>query len=72
MDDFLVKPQSQDRAGTTWELSYEWRLAEATPTSRGFWWFTRKPLGSLVDPQSQDRRIEDGGAAVSDRSNRWV
>jgi hypothetical protein len=26
-----------------------------------FQWFTRKPLGSLVDPQSQDRRIEDRG-----------
>jgi hypothetical protein len=25
-------------------------------SSRGFRWFIRKPLGSLVDPQSQDRR----------------
>jgi hypothetical protein len=39
---------------------------------RGFQWFTRKPLGSLVDPQSQDRRTEDGGAAASDRSDRCV
>jgi hypothetical protein len=29
---------------------------EATPSSRGFKWSTTKPLGSLVDPQSQDRR----------------
>jgi hypothetical protein len=36
----------------------------------GFQWFTRKPLGSLVDPQSQDQRTEDGGAAASDRSDR--
>jgi hypothetical protein len=36
------------------------------PSSWGFWWFTRKPLGSLVDPQSQDRRTEDGGAAALD------
>jgi hypothetical protein len=35
----------------------------------GFRWFTRKPLGSLVDPQSQDRRTEEGGAAASDRSD---
>jgi hypothetical protein len=28
--------------------------------------------GSLVDPQSQDRRTEDGGAAASDQSDRWV
>jgi hypothetical protein len=36
----------------------------------GFWWFTRKPLGSLVDPQSKDRRTEDGGAAAPDRFDR--
>jgi hypothetical protein len=38
----------------------------------GFQWFTRKPLGSLVDPQCQDRRTEDGDAAAPDRSDRWV
>jgi hypothetical protein len=38
----------------------------------GFQWFTRKPLGSWVDPQSQERRIEYRGAAASDRSDRWV
>jgi hypothetical protein len=31
-------------------MSGNWR--EATPSSRGFQWFTTKPLGSLVDPQS--------------------
>jgi hypothetical protein len=72
MDDFLVEPQNQGRAGTTWEPSYEWRFAEATPSSRGFQWFTRKPLGSLVDPQSQDWRTKDGAAAAPDRSYRWV
>jgi hypothetical protein len=56
MDGFLVEPQNQGRAGTTWEPSHEWQLAEDTPSSRCFWWFTRKPLGSLVDPQSQYRR----------------
>jgi hypothetical protein len=71
MDGFLVEPQNQGRAGTTWEPSHEWRLAEATPSSQGFRWFTREPLGSLVDPQSQDRRTEDGAAAAPDRSNRW-
>jgi hypothetical protein len=72
MDGFFVEPQNQGRAGTTWEPSHEWRLAEATPNSRGFRWFTRKPLGSLVDPQSQDKRTKDGGAAASDQSDRWV
>jgi hypothetical protein len=72
MDGFLVEPQNQGRAGTTWEPSHEWRLAEATPSSQGFRWFTRKPPGSLVDPQSQDRRTEDVDAAAPDRSDRWV
>jgi hypothetical protein len=66
----LVEHQNQGRAGTTWEPSHEWRLVEATMSSRGFQWFTRKPLGSFVDPQSQDRRTEDGGATASDRSDR--
>jgi hypothetical protein len=72
MDGFLVELENQGRAGTTWEAIHEWQLAEATMSSRGFRWFTRKPLGSLVDPQSQDRRIEDVGAAAPDRSDRWV
>jgi hypothetical protein len=72
MDGFLVEPQNQGRAGTMWEPSHEWRLAEATSSLQGSQWFTRKPLGSLVDPQSQDRRTDDGGAAASDRSDWWV
>jgi hypothetical protein len=72
IDGFLVEPQNQGRAGTTWEPSHEWQLVEATPSSRSFQWFTRKPLGSLVDPQSQDRRTEDGGVAASDQSDWWV
>jgi hypothetical protein len=72
MDGFLVEPQNQGRVGTTWEPSHEWRLVEATQSLRGFQWFTKKPLGSLVDPQIQDRRTEDGAAAVPDRSDRWV
>jgi hypothetical protein len=70
MDGFLVEPQNQGRARTAWELSHEWRLEEATMSSRGFQWFTRKPLGSLVEPQNQDRRTEERGAAASDGSDR--
>jgi hypothetical protein len=51
-------------------MSGDWRRLHRV--RRGFQWFTRKPLGSLVDPQSQDRRTEDGGAASSDRSDQWV
>jgi hypothetical protein len=36
MDGFLVEPQNQGGAGTTWEPSHELRLAEATPSSQGF------------------------------------
>jgi hypothetical protein len=72
MDGFLVKPQNQGRAGTTWEPSHEWRLAEATPSLRGFRWFTRKPLGSFVDPQRQDRRTKEGDAATPDWFDWWV
>jgi hypothetical protein len=53
VDGFLVEPQNQGRVGTTWEPSHEWRLAEATPSSQGLQWFTRKPLGYLVEPQSR-------------------
>jgi hypothetical protein len=56
MDGLLVEPQNQGRAGNMWEPSHEWWLAEATLSSWGFRWFTRKALGSFVDPQSQDRR----------------
>jgi hypothetical protein len=59
VDGFLVEPQNQGRAGSTWEPSHEWRLAEATPSSRGLQWFTRKPLGYSVEPQNQDRRLDE-------------
>jgi hypothetical protein len=59
MDGFLVEPQNQGRAGTTWEPSHEWRLVEATPSSRGLQWFTRKPLGYLVEPQNRGRRLDE-------------
>jgi hypothetical protein len=48
MDGFLVEPQNQGRVGTTWEPSHEWRLAEATPSSRAFRWFTRKPVKQVA------------------------
>jgi hypothetical protein len=59
MDGFLVEPQYQGRAGTTWEPSHDWRLAEATPSSRGLQWFTRKPLRYSVEPQNRGRRLDE-------------
>jgi hypothetical protein len=60
MDGFLVEPQNQGQAGTTWEPSHEWRLAEATPSSQGLQWFTRNPLGYSVEPQNRRRRLHEG------------
>jgi hypothetical protein len=60
VDGFLVEPQNQGRAGTTWEPSHECRLAEATPSSRGLQWFTRTPLGYSVEPQNRGQRLEEG------------
>jgi hypothetical protein len=34
-------------------------LAEATPSSRGLEWFTRKPLGYSVEPQNRGRRLDE-------------
>jgi hypothetical protein len=59
VDGFLVEPQNQGRAGTTWETSHEWRLAKATPGSRGLQWFTRKPLGYSLEPQNRGRRLDE-------------
>jgi hypothetical protein len=59
VDGFLVEPQNHGRAGTTWEPSHEWRLAEATSSSRGLQWFTRKPLGYSVEPQNRGRRLDE-------------
>jgi hypothetical protein len=59
VEGFLVEPQNQGQARTTWEPSHEWRLAEATPSSRGLQWFTRKPLGYSVEPQNRGRRVEE-------------
>jgi hypothetical protein len=59
VDGFLGEPQNHGRAGTTREPSHEWRLAEATPSSRGLQWFTRKPLGYSVEPQNRDRRLDE-------------
>jgi hypothetical protein len=38
----------------------------------GFPVVDQKTTGFLGDPQSQDRRTEDGAAAVLDRFDRWV
>jgi hypothetical protein len=64
LDSFLVEPQNQGRAGTTWEPSHEWRLAEATPSSRGLQWFTRKPLGYSTRRCGHPGRFNRPGGAV--------
>jgi hypothetical protein len=67
-----------------WEPSHEWLLAEATPSSRGFPWFTAKPSGYLVEPQNQDSRLggrrwdlgasrsfDAGGRVAGSQGLRW-
>jgi hypothetical protein len=61
VDGFLVEPQNQGRAGTSWEPSHKWRLVEATSSSRGLQWCTRKSPGYSAEPQSRGRRL---GVAV--------
>jgi hypothetical protein len=56
VDGFLVEPQNQGRAGTSWEPSHGWVLAEATSSSRGLRWLTRKSPGYSAEPQSRGRR----------------
>jgi hypothetical protein len=69
------KPRSsRDYVGA----EHEWWLAEATLSSRGFRWFTRKPLGSLVDPQGKTKEPKtevqqhQTGLTGGYRSDRWV
>jgi hypothetical protein len=38
----------------------------------GFPVIHQKITGSSVDPQSQDRKTEDGVAAAPDRSDQWA
>jgi hypothetical protein len=59
VDGFMLEPQNQGRAGTTWEPSHEWRLVEATPSSRVLQRFTRKPLGYSVEPRNGGRRLDE-------------
>jgi hypothetical protein len=59
VDSFLVEPQNHGRAGTMWEPSHEWRLAEATPSSWGLQLFTRKPLGYSIELQNRGRRLDE-------------
>jgi hypothetical protein len=58
MDGFLVEPKNQGRAGITWELSHEWWLAEATSSSRGFRWFTRKPLVPWLIDKAKTKELK--------------
>jgi hypothetical protein len=54
-------------------------LAEATPSSQGFQWFTRKSLGSWLihkakteEPKTVLRQLQTSLTGGSDRSDRFV
>jgi hypothetical protein len=59
VDGFLVESQNQGRVGTTLEPSHEWRLTEATPSSWGLQWFSRKPLGYSFETQNRGRNLDE-------------
>jgi hypothetical protein len=63
VDGFLVEPQNQGRAETTWEPSHEWQLAEATPSSPENHWVTQ--LSHKTEAEASTRRWGHPG-----RSNR--
>jgi hypothetical protein len=79
IDGFLVEPQNQGQAGTTWEPSHEWRLAEATPSSRGssgspenHWvpWLIH--IAKTEEPKTVLQQCQTGLTGGSDRSDGWV
>jgi hypothetical protein len=77
MDSFLVEPQNQGRVGTTWEPSHEWRLAEATPSLRGFQWFTRNHWvpwlihkAKTEEPKMELQQLQTSLTDGSDQSDR--
>jgi hypothetical protein len=62
-----------------WEPSHEWRLAEATPSSQGFQWFTRKPLvpwlmhkAKTEEPKMVLQQLQTSLTGGSDRCDWWV
>jgi hypothetical protein len=70
VDGFLVEPQNQGRAGTTWWSSHEWRLARGYTESVGFTLVRHKTIGfrgraTKLRPKTRRRRGGNPG-----RSNR--
>jgi hypothetical protein len=51
----------------SWMVSWLSFKTKVEPGLRG-----SRVMGSLVDPQSQDRRTKEGAVAVPNRSDRWV
>jgi hypothetical protein len=77
MDSFLVEPQNQGRAGTMWEPSHEWRLAEATRVRgvsggslENHWvpWLIHK--AKTEEPKTVLQQCQTGLTGGSDRSDR--
>jgi hypothetical protein len=72
MDSFLVEPQNQGRAGTTWDPSHEWRLAEATPSSRGVSGSLENHWVHWLIHEAKTEELKTECAAAPDRCDRWV
>jgi hypothetical protein len=79
MDGFLVEPENQGRAGTTWEPSHEWRLARlhrvrgvsgGSPENHWVPWLIHK--AKTEEPKTVLQQCLTGLTGGSDRSDLWV
>jgi hypothetical protein len=61
MDNFLVEPQNNDRAGMTWETRHDWRLAGGYTEFARFAVVHHKTTRLPVEPQNRGRRLDEKG-----------
>jgi hypothetical protein len=77
MDGFLVEPQNQGRAGTTWEPSHEWDwrrvhrvcgVSSGSPENHWVPWLIHK--AKTEEPKTVLQQLQTGLTSGSDRSDR--
>jgi hypothetical protein len=64
---FLVEPQNQGRAGTTWRPSHEWDWREGCTESAGFTAVHHKTIGVTWLSHKTKTRGSAGGAGIRAR-----
>jgi hypothetical protein len=71
LGDLLVSLKTIFELGRSWWPSQDGDWCEGCASSVGFAGLATKPVVSLVDPQSQDRRLGDDETAPG-RFDRWT